>query len=748
MKSYIKKAKFISGNPDWALACPVFKKTFDTSKKVASATLEISALGVYECHINGERVGDAYMAPGWTVYHERVLFDTYDVTDMLKKRNTVTVGLGHGWFASRLGWRPTNDGVWNDFSDSVGVWGAIPAFAVALHVVYTDGTDELILSDTSWKSAKSEVLKSQIYNGEYVDARIKPKFNENARIFNYKTKLCATDGEKVRVTERIGVKEIITTPKGECVLDFGQNITGCLEFTVKNAKGGEKCVAECAEVLDKDGNFYNTNYRSAQPIVSYITKPGEQTYKARFTFYGFRYMRINEWCEPVLPENFTAVVMHSDMERTGYFECGHEKINKLYKNAIWSNRDNFLDIPTDCPQRDERLGWTADAQVFCRTASINYDTERFFTKWMRDIALDQKDDGRIPNYVPDITRGKDTFTSSAWGDVATICPWEIYTAYGNKKLLAENYPMMRRWLEYIHNDGEAEYLWLGGNRFNDWLAMDAPTGSYMGTTDVFLISTAFYYYSCSIVLKAAKVLGMPSKEIEYLENMKRNVREAFIKEYVVDGNRLKGDTQTAYVITLHFGLCEGRPELYHAFGKRLVELIEGFGDRLQTGFVGTPYLLDALTEIGRADKAYTLLLQEKFPSWLFSVNMGATTIWEHWDGMNEDGDFWSTDMNSFNHYAYGSVCAWMYRTMCGICPVEDSPAYEVINYAPIPNKDIHHASASVKTRHGEISSSWVYEGESVRYTLTLPEGVRARVTIDEKSCEVGAGVHTFWGTAK
>ena len=744
MKSYIKKAKFISANPEWSVACPIFKKTFDVTKNIESATLEISALGVYECHINGARVGDAYMAPGWTVYHERVLFDTYDVTDMLKKRNAVTVGLGHGWFASRLGWKNTKD----LFPTDSGVWGSIPAFAFALNVVYTDGTSELILSDTSWKAAKSEILASQIYDGEYVDARIKPKYTENARIFNYKTKVVPSENEKVKITERIAVKEIITTPKGECVLDFGQNITGCLEFTVKSANGGEKCIAECGEVLDKEGNFYNANYRSANPIINYVTKAGEQTYKARFTFYGFRYIRINEWCEDIRPENFTAIVMHSDMERTGHFSCGHKKINKLYENAMWSNRDNFLDIPTDCPQRDERLGWTADAQVFCRTASINFDTERFFEKWLRDVALEQDENGRIPNYIPDITRGKDTFTSSAWGDAATICPWEVYVAFGNKKLLAENYPMMKSWLEYIHNDGEAEYLWLGGNRFNDWLALDAPVGSYKGSTDVFLISTAYYYYSCSIVLKAARVLGKSADEIEYLENMKKNVRETFIKEYVIDGNRLKGDTQTAYVITLHFGLCEGRPELYEALGKRLVELIEGFGDRLQTGFIGTPYLLDTLTEIGRADKAYTLLLQEKFPSWLFSVNRGATTIWEHWDGMNEDGDFWSTDMNSFNHYAYGSVCAWMYRTMCGICPVESDAAYKVIKYAPIANKDIGHANASVKTRNGEISSSWVYEGDTVRYTLTLPEGVIAQVNIDGNTSEVGAGTHTFWSAAK
>ncbi len=737
MKSYIKRAKFISGNPDWNLVCPIFKKSFDTQKTIAEAVIEISALGVYECHINGERVGDAYMTPGWTVYHKRVLYNTYDVTNMLKKHNKITVGVGHGWFASKLGWGNHTGGVWSNF----------PAFACALHIVYSDGSEDVILSDTSWKVAKSQVLKSQIYDGEVIDARIRPNFSENARIFKYDTKLMPADGEKVKITERIAVKEVITTPKGELVLDFGQNITGCIEFRIKNAKGGEMCIAEHGEVLDRDGNFYNENYRTAEPKFTYITRAGEQTYKARYTFYGFRYVKINEWCEPVLPENFTALVMHSDMKRTGELSTGNAKLNRLYQNALWSNRDNFLDIPTDCPQRDERLGWTNDAHVFCRTASINFDTERFFTKWLRDVALEQRENGRIPNYIPDITLGGDTFTGAAWGDAAAICPWEIYKAYGNKKLLAEHYPMMRGWLEYIHNDGDAEYLWLGGDRFNDWLAFDAPVGSYMGSTNVFLISTAFYYYSCSIVLKAARVLGRPEDEIKYLENMKKNIREAFINEYV-EGERLKGDTQTAYVLAIHFGLCEGRPQLHSAFGNRLVELVEAYGDRLQTGFVGTPYLLDALTECGRADKAYTLLLQEKFPSWLFSVNMGATTIWEHWDGMNEKGEFWSTDMNSFNHYAFGSVCAWMYRKMCGIATVEDAPAYKVIDYAPIANRDIGHASAVIQTRNGEIKSAWVYEGQTIRYTLTLPDGVTARVNIDENYCEVTGGTHTFWSVAR
>ena len=734
MKNYIKNASFISGDPAWGKRCPIFKKEFSASKKISSATLEITALGVYECFINGSRVGDRYMAPGWTIYPKRVLFDSYDVTDILKGKNVIKVGLGHGWFASKLGWKRSDDGI----------WGNIPAFACAMHIEYTDGSDEVIYSDTSWLAAKSQVLMSEIYHGENYDAKYVPKYTTNARIFNYKTKVVPSDGVPVRATERISVKEIITTPKGEVLLDFGQNVTGCLEFTVRSAKGGEVLRGVCGEVLDANGNFYNENYRLADPQFTYTAKAGEQTYMPHYTFYGFRYIKIISWCEEILPENFTAVVMHSDMKRTGYLKCGHKKLNKLYENTVWSNRDNFLDIPTDCPQRDERLGWTADAQVFCRTASINYDTKDFFTKWLRDVALEQKENGRIPNYIPDITLGADEFTSSAWGDAATIIPWELYVAYGDKKLLREHYPMMRAWLEYIHNDGESEYLWLGGNKFNDWLAMDAPAGSYRGSTDPFLISTAFYYYSATLVLKAARVLKKSAEEISYLENMREKVREAFIAEYVVDGNRLKTDTQTSYVLALHFGLCEGRPELYRSFADRLIELIEGFGDRLQTGFLGTPYLLDTLTEIGRADKAYTLLKQEKFPSWLFSVNMGATTIWEHWDGINENGEFWSTDMNSFNHYAYGSVCSWMYRTMCGIRPVEETPGYTHVVIAPIPDKEIGYATAKVECAYGEIKSAWKYDDNKVRYSISIPDGITATAKIADKTYELTAGDYTFW----
>ncbi len=730
MEAIIKKAKFISGDPDWGLVCPVFEKSFELESNVKSAELQISALGVYEARINGKRVGDRYMAPGWTVYEKRVQYQTYDVTEMLfGGNNVINIGAGHGWYASRIGAPTTTKGVYDQY----------PSVICALKIELANGKTVTVLSDESWKAARSGVLVSQIYDGETFDARVVPEYNENARVYDFSSdKLIPDEGDVVRIIEKIGVKEIIHTPKGETVLDFGQNITGCLEFTV-TGRAGDTVTVEHAEILGSDGNFYNANYRSAKALTKYILKDGTQTYRSIYTFYGFRYVRLGSWCEDVRAENFTALVIHSDMKRTGYFKCGVPKVNKLFENIIWGQRDNFLDIPTDCPQRDERLGWTGDAQVFCRTAAINYDVERFFRKWLRDVMLSQFENGQIPHVVPSpFDRAK--HSSAAWGDVATVAPWEMYVAYGDRSELEKLYPMMQKWVEYIHSFPGNEYLWQNGEHFGDWLGLDAPEGSYKGSTSEELIASAYFYYSTSILVKAGKVLGY---DMSNYEEMKKKIAEEYRKAYF-DGDKLVSDTQTAYAVTLHFGLAGDKKD---AFGKRLVELIEAFGDRLQTGFVGTPYLLDALSECGRYDKAYTLLLQDKYPSWLFSVDMGATTIWEHWDGLKADGSVWSTDMNSFNHYAYGSVAAWMYRTAAGISPDENAPAYKHVFINPVPDKRLGSVKARIDTKNGSVVSEWVYEGEYIRYGFSVPSGVTATVTVNGHTEELGEGSYTRWSKA-
>ena len=729
MSCPIFKADFIRASKEWIPAAPYFKKSFPVKSNVKRATLYVSSLGVFEARINGARVGDDYMTPGWTNYEKRLQYFEYDVTDMLSENTELIVGVGNGWYSSRGGFIDTKDGM----------YGTHPALIAALEISYGSGEKQLVLTDESWLVAKSECLFSGIYDGEITDATAEPVFSDNATVFNYdKANLIPLEGEKTKEIERLSVKEVITTPSGERVLDFGQEITGVVEFTL-NAKGGERVQLLHGEVLDRDGNFYNANYRTARSEILYTAKAGKQTYKPKYTFFGFRYVKVIGWPEEVLAENFTGIVMHSEMRRTGYFTCGHEKLNKLYSNILWGQRDNFLDVPTDCPQRDERLGWTGDTQVFARAASINYDTERFYLKWLRDMASEQSENGELPHVIPDVLRTNGTKNSTAWCDAACIVPVEVYRAFGNKKLLREHLPMMKKWVGYISSRAGRKCLWQGDNHFGDWLGLDAPEGSYTGSTSKDLIATAYYYLSTTLVAYALRELGLKSDKYDSLAE---RIRKAFRKEYIKRGG-LTSDTQTAHAVTIRFGLVNDAPELKARLGARLVELIEANGDRLQTGFVGTPYLLDALTDVGRADKAYTLLLQEKFPSWLFSVNMGATTIWEHWDSMREDGSFWSTDMNSFNHYAYGACAAWFYSTICGIKPTK--PAYKEIEISPVPSETLGFAKAKISTRSGDIISAWVYEKDAIRYTFSIPNGIHAKITVDGKTSEVGGGEYTVWG---
>ena len=729
MKHPIYSADFICAESSWIPAAPYFKKVIAPTGSIKRATLYISSLGVFEAKIDGVRVGKDYMAPGWTNYNKRLQFFTYDITNMLSEKSELTVGVGNGWYSSRGGFPDSKDGM----------YGTHPALIAAVEIAYKNGGREFIVTDESWQTARSECLFSGIYDGEITDARITPDFSTNAHVFEYdKSVLTPLDGVPTREIEYVAPKRVFTTPKGECLIDFGQEVTGNIEFTL-NAKSGDRVRINCAEVLDRDGNFYNANYRTAKSEIVYTAKDGIQTYKAKYTFFGFRYIKLSDWPEEVKPENFRAISMHSDMKRTGYFVSGHAKLNQLYSNVIWGQRDNFLDVPTDCPQRDERLGWTGDAQVFARAASINFDTEIFYRKWLRDMASEQFDNGELPHVIPDALRKNSTRNSTAWDDAACIMPWEIYVAFGNKKLLREHLPMMKKWHGYVKSRAGRKCLWQGDEHFGDWLGLDAPEGSYTGSTDKDLIASAYYYLITTIMAKTCDVLGMKN---DCYVNLAERIRRAFKKEYVKRG-KLTSDTQTAHVITIHFGLVDDDTELKARLGKRLVELIEASGDRLQTGFVGTPYLLDALTDIGRPDKAYTLLLQERFPSWLYSVNQGATTIWEHWDSKKEDGSFWSTDMNSFNHYAYGACAAWFYRTILGIRPIE--PAYRSFEIRPIPSKELGFAKARVETRSGNIRSEWRYEDEGIRYSFSIPEGTTAEVTIDGSTASYTSGEYTVWG---
>lgn len=720
------KPLWIRPRVDMGDAVPLFSREFRAKGDIRSARLTITALGVYVAGINGNRVGDYILAPGWTSYTRRLQYQTYDVSDLLRggAANRIEVLLGKGWYRSRLvGWQssPAQEALRNN---PAGLWAV-------LEVDYANGGFDRILTDERWQVAQSQVRYSEIYDGEIYDATFTPEKGEPAETFKGPDgTLIPQEGELIREMERVAVREIITTPAGETVLDFGQEITGYVSVTV-NARQGEVVDLSFGEVLDKDGNFYNANYRSAKSLYRYTCKEGEQTYKPLLTFYGFRYARVNAF--PGGPsaagkENFSGIVVQSDMRRTGWIETSDALLNRLVSNAVWSQKCNFLDVPTDCPQRDERLGWTGDAQVFARTACYNYDTERFYHKWLNDLAADQREDGAVGFVIPDLLQAE--LPSAAWGDAACVVPWEVYMAFGNAEVLSRQFESMKGWVRYITNATATPGLWTGGEHFEDWLGLDAPVGSYKGSTRADFIASAFYAHSTALVVRAGKALG---EDVSKYEALYERIVSAFRRTFT------EYKTQTECVLAAHFRLAEN-PQ---AAADRLAEMIRAAGVSLKTGFVGTPYLLHVLSDYGYADLAYALLLRREYPSWLYPVLKGATTIWEHWDGIMQDGSFWSADMNSFNHYAYGSVLDWIYGYAAGIRPAEDAPGYQRTIIAPHPDERIGWLEARYDSRYGRITSRWEHTQGGVRYEITTP--VKARIVIDGKARDVGPGSYLFFG---
>ncbi len=719
----IFKAKWIKSATLFENNCPVFCRAVTCDKKVKKATLEITGKGLYNVYINTDKLENFVFAPGWTVYDKRIQVQEYDVTNLLSSSNGLRIEAGGGWAVSRLAWE-----------DAKGIWSDEIKIIAALYIEYEDDTTQTIVTDESFCCYKSNVLSSGLYDGEVVDYTFNDEKDYGVTVVDDSLDvLIPQEGEIIKEQESFEVKEIITTPKGELVVDFGQNITGYVAVPIKGSRG-EVITISHAEVLDSEGNFYTENYRSAKALIS-ITCDGERRiYKPSFTFFGFRYIRIDSGKDAVDIEKIRATSVYSDIKRTGEFGCSNDMLNQLYNNILWGQRGNFLDVPTDCPQRDERLGWTGDAQAFIKTATYNFDVQRFFKKWLHDLALDQFEDGRIPHVVPNVL-GKDAGGSAAWSDAATICPWQIYVTYGDTEVLADQYDSMVRWVEYVKNNGDNPYLWENGTHFGDWLGLDAAPGSYKGSTNEDFIATAFFAYSTNILIKAGKVLG---KEVSEYDDLLINIKKAFNERFVVDG-KLTSNTQTAHVLALHFNLVEDKPSI----AKQLALLVKQSGNKLTTGFVGTPYLLHALSDNGYGELAYTLLLQTEYPSWLYPVTKGATTIWEHWDGIKPDGSMWSKDMNSFNHYAYGAVYDWMFENMAGIKPCEEQPGFRHVHIRPIPDKRLGYAKASIQTKYGLICSGWIYDGDIVNYNISIPEGVTATVTIGERSFDIASGNYKY-----
>ncbi|MBQ7353169.1 MAG: family 78 glycoside hydrolase catalytic domain [Clostridia bacterium] len=709
----LNNSKWISYPEMQLTTCPVFKKDFNLKGEIKKAILQLSSLGCYYATINDKRVGDFILAPGFTS-NKRSQVQAYDITSMLSSNNELRVTLSQGWFKGRMNWRATQD-----------MADIYPSIIGELKITYQNGESEAIVTDEGWSVSLSKITFADIYDGEHYDANFKESFVP-VKVNDYsKARLCKQQGEIIKEQEIINPHKIFKTPKGETVIDFNQNLTGYFEICL-NATKGERVSFSVAEVLDKDGNFYNENYRSAKSEFIYTCCDGYQTYKPKLTFYGFRYIRVNEFPFEITEDNIRAIVIHSEMKRTGYLDSSSELLNKLFSNIIWGQKGNFVDVPTDCPQRDERMGWTGDAQVFVKTASYNFDCEKFFEKWLTDLRIDQTKSGYVPSVVPQLWG--DDWSGCGWGDASIICPWQIYLTYGNKEILRKQYNSMCLYLKYIASSTKKKYLWIDCEHFGDWLGLDSPAGSYKGASRDNLVASAFYYYSTGLVIKAGKALN---KNVEKYERLRENILKSFRKEFT------SYETQTECVLALHFGLCENKK----AVAKQLSDMIVANGKRLKTGFLGTPYLLHALSDNGYTELAYDLLLQENYPSWLYSVKQGATTIWEHWDGINDKGEFWSKDMNSFNHYAYGSVADWVYGVACGIQTVEDKPGFEEIVIAPKPTKKLNHLSASIETRHGLVSSKWIKEGNSFRYEIITPS--KSTIIIDNKEYKVDKGAYVF-----
>ena len=714
MYKVIKKAQWIKSKEDFNGVCPTFFKTITIDGNIEKADVSVTATGVYELYVNGARISNYVLAPGWTNYEKRLQYQTYDVIKYLKQgENLIEITVGSGWYLSRI-----------RMGKDKRIYVPSPCVIADIELVI-NGKEKNIYSDLSWCAKQSKILHSDIYNGEIFDANFEGIICETEKIVANKAVLIPQEGEIICEHEHLRPVDEFITPKGERVIDFGQEITGYVEFS-GFANKGDIVSLSFAEVMDNQGNFYNENYRGAECIYKYICKDGEQSYKPHTTFYGFRYIRVDSAPDNTPAESFTAIVVCSDIKKTGTLKTDNKYVDKLFRNIEWGQRGNFLDVPTDCPQRDERLGWTGDAQVFIKTAAYQYDVKKFFAKWLDDMASEQRNDGLIPKIIPDVycdsVNGHNT--SPAWGDAAVICPWTIYETYGDKELLKKHYPMMKKWISYVDSVTDDEDLWTGYESYGDWLGIDAPKGSYIGLSDKDFVASAYYTYTLSLMKKAAKEINSPDYEL--YEYKYEKSRRAFINRFS------ECKTQTEYALALRFNLTEKKEE----YARRLAELIHQNGDCLTTGFAGTPHLLFALSENGQTDTAYKLLLQDKYPSWLYSVKNGATTIWEHWDGIKEDGTFWSADMNSFNHYAYGAIAEWVYSVAAGIKINEKGL---IIN--PHPSKELGSLTADFESRFGRVVSSWKYEGDKAVINIEIPVDCPVIINGKEQYCQKGS--YTF-----
>jgi alpha-L-rhamnosidase len=729
-----------------------YRREIVIDRPVACARLYASALGVYEAYVNGQPVGRDVLTPGWTSYHHRLEYQTYDVTALLREGPNVLGAItADGWYRGRLGFREQRN-----------LYGQERALLSQLEINYEDGTVSLIASDGDWHVRTGPILASSLYDGERYDARLElngwctPGYDDSdwagARTLDHDMGvLAAPVGPPVHRMQLLEPREIWTSPSGQTMVDFGQNLVGRLRIRV-SGEAGDTVTMRHAEILER-GELCVWPLRAAAATDSYtLAGTGTETWEPHFTFHGFRYAEISGWPGELTADDIRAVVIHSDLERTGWFHCSDPLLERLHDNVLWSMRGNFLYVPTDCPQRDERLAWTGDIQLFAPTACFLYDCSGFLTSWLADLAAEQAElRGRVPNVIPDALpvvspdeRHDWDAPAAGWGDAAAIVPWVLYQRTGNVEILARQLPSMTAWVDYVEALAGPTRLWDDqGFQFGDWLDPSAPPDEPdRAMTDPSLVATAYFARSAEIVADVAAVLGDVDKEARY-RRLAAEVRDAFVRRYREPGGRLVSDSQTAYAMALEFCLLRECSER-EAAGRRLVALVRANGYRIATGFLGTPLICDALSSVGEHPTAYQLLLERDCPSWLYPVTMGATTIWERWDSLRPDGSVQPSDMTSFNHYAFGAIADWLHRTVAGLAPA--APGYRRIAIRPVPGGGLTFARARHRTPYGLAEVEWRLIDDQLHLAATVPPNTEAEVTLPSGATApftVGSGRHKW-----
>ncbi|MCW5942175.1 MAG: family 78 glycoside hydrolase catalytic domain [Fimbriimonadaceae bacterium] len=720
-------ASWISNPPaadDDSQPAPYFRGEFALLSHPRRARLFATALGAFEIEINGTRVGEDVLVPGWTEYATRVPTVTYDVTDLVREgANAIGAIVGDGWYCGYLG-----------FANHRQHYGKFPEFAAILEVEDDRGAVVRVVTDGAWRTGFGAIRKSDLYHGETHDATLEPHGWSEAGfeatdwvaatarpIDADKPLLVPKQGPAVRRTEQLAPISRAEPAPGVFVYDFGQNFAGRARLRL-NAPRGTTVRLRHAEMLEKDGTLYTANLRSARATDEYVCAgTGDETFEPRFTFHGFRYLEVTGLVEPPSCDDVTGVVLHTDLEKSGSFSCSSELVNRLQGCIEWGLRSNFLEVPTDCPQRDERLGWTGDAQVFVSTACLNRDVEAFFEKWMTDMR-DAQEDGAFPHFAPTLDRNWNA--SAAWADAGVIVPWTIYERYGDRRILEDNLDAMAAWVDWQtrHCDEKGVPQHTG---FGDWLAIDAPNPG-RAPTPTKLIAGAYYAHTADLVARAASVLGRDDIVAKYREVHAAAVR-TFRHEWTSAGGRVVGNTQTGYLLALGFDLLP--EELRPIALRHLVDDIAERGWHLSTGFVGTPFLNPVLTRFGREDVAFRLLLQETYPSWLYPVLQGATTVWERWNSYTHEHGFGDAGMNSFNHYAYGAIGTWMVETVAGLGLDPEFPGYKRLRLRPKPGHGITHAEATLETPYGTARAGWRIEGDRLTIEGRVPPNATALLTL-------------------